>query len=162
MIWAFLKPPLAFLAKYPWQAATLAAVLVACWFYSGWASTRHKFEEFKAATIVAAKQAEVRQAAVNHEPARKSAALAEKSNAEAPLYYQRVADASRVQNPPRRTCPTPVPGTTPPVEGVHGPDPDTTLVPTTEYNQLVYATARGLEMQAEAEQLIVLGVAVGE
>jgi hypothetical protein len=108
---------------------------------------------------------------VNQAPAKKSEAIAEKSNAEAPAYYRRAADAgnsSRVRcqaNPVSRPN---LPGTNPVVEGVHGSDSTSELVPTPELvcrpksedDQLIYGTSRAAQMRQEALELIKQGVAV--
>ena len=144
--------------------AALAVSLLAVWYYRHDAA---KWQRVVASMEVAQKKAADDQAAVNHEPAKRSAEIAEKSNAEAPAYYDtvhRAADAHAVRLRPT-ACPvsTPdLPGANPPVESLLGPDTSPPLVcrPAVEDSQIVGAAARAAEMHQEALDMVEQGIAV--
>ena len=119
---------------------------------------------FKAEVKTATKQATIAQQAVNHVPAAKSQAIAEKSDAQAPAYYASVrAAADRVRvNSPRCTVAASVPRADNPPALNDGPADPTRVVPEADYNQLVDAAARAAQMHADAEALIAAGVAKSE
>jgi len=125
-----------------------------------------KWKRVAESTFAAQKAASEAQTAVNNVPAEKSAAIARKSNEEAPAYYaaaHRAAAANAVRLRPQ-SCPASppdMPRADPPVEGVHGPALAAPLVcrPFVEDNQIVGAAARAAEMRQEALDLIAEGVA---
>lgn len=156
--------------RYPWQAAVIALLALFAWTLHG----KHRVEQERdqarheiAAMVEASKQAKAAQIAVNHEPAKQAQAIAEKSNAESPAYYRSVmsaGDANRVHGESICSQHTDLPGTNPPVEGVHGPDPAAEMVsrPKSEDDQLIYAAGRAAEMHQEALDLIARGAAVAD
>ncbi len=153
---------LGWIVRWPWQFALIAALLVCGWLWHG----RNEARDELAAIHAAQKQATAAQAAVNHEPARKSQAIAEKSDAEAPAYYADVrraaADNSVRVRDPRPISGPDLPGADRSEPGIHGPDPAADLVcrPEVEDGQLVNAASRAAEMHQEALDLIDAGVAV--
>ena len=120
---------------------------------------------FKAEVKAAAPKAAAAQAAVNHAPAAKSQAIAEKSDAEAPAYYAAVhsaADAHRVRaDGPRCASPASVPGADHAASVNDGPAPATDMVarPKADDDLIIAAAARAAQMHADAEALIAAGVA---
>jgi hypothetical protein len=149
-----------FVGRYPWQAAVIALSVAFLWTLHG----KHAAQAEVAAMKAASKQATAAQIAVNHEPAAKSQAIAEKSNAEAPAYYRAVhaaADANRVSNP-CVASPANLPGANPSVESVHGPAlaPGMVSRPKADDDQLVEAASRAAKMHQEALDLIDAGVAI--
>ena len=71
--------------RYPWQAALIVALVAAGW---QWRGKQHALAQL-AAVNAAQTVATENQIAVNHAPAAKSQAIAERSNADAPEYYAR-------------------------------------------------------------------------
>lgn len=154
--------------NHPWQAAFLLALL--------WgAYERHQhigWRDFGQSVIAAQHKAAADQIAVNHEPVRKSAAIAEESDAKAPAYYRSVhaaadAHAVRLRAPARPVGIADLPGTDRPEPSLHGPavdagQPGADLVcrSAVEDHWLIGAAARAAEMHQEALDLISEGVAV--
>ena len=157
-----------FLRANPWRAVALIALLLAA--YERWQHVH--WRNFGQSVIAAQHKAAADQTAVNHEPARKSAAIAEKSDAEAPAYYRAVhaaADAHSVRlRTPAGPLSTPdLPRADRAEPSLHGPaidpgQPSAELVcrPTVEDRWLVGAAARAAEMHQEALDLISEGVAI--
>lgn len=105
------------------------------------------------------------QQAVNHAPAAKSQAIAEKSDAEAPPYYRAVhaaADAHRVRVDALGHSPAGVPGADPAAASIHGPADTADLVcrSRAEDDLIVAAAARAAEMLAVAQGWMIDGLAV--
>lgn len=159
------------IAAFKWatqSAARILAVLLALALTWGYIE-RHNAAKWKRvadSTFAAQKSAGEAQSAVNHAPAERSAAIARKSNDEAPAYYtavQRAASAHAVRLRPEACAAShsDMPRADTPVEGVHGSAPAAPLVcrPFVEDNQIVGAAARAAEMHQEALDLIAEGVA---
>lgn len=109
------------------------------------------------------------QATVNRAPAQAAAAIAGKSDHEAPAYYaaaRSTADAHAVRMPAQAARGAPgaadLPATDPALASLHGPTGPAELVcrPGLEDRQLVTATARAAEMHQQALDLIATGAAV--
>lgn len=105
------------------------------------------------------------QKAVNHAPAAKSQAIAEKSDAEAPAYYRAVhaaADAHRVRANALGPSLAGVPGADPAAASVHGSADTADLVcrSRAEDDLIVGAAARAAEMRAVAQGWMIDGLAV--
>ena len=108
------------------------------------------------------------QAAVNHHPAAISAAIAEKSDAQAPAYYRSVSAAADLHSlhikDPRSVSPASLRGADNPPALDDRPAAPADLVcrPTAEDGQIVNAAARAAQMRADAQELIRAGVARAE
>ena len=149
---------------YPWQTA--CAVLLGL--FLGAEHGKHTAQEELAAMKRASVEAGKAQAAVNHAPAAKSQAIAEKSNADAQDYYAKgraaglaYADAHRVPRP----CPAShaaVPGTdhAAPVNDGPGDTPAEIAVSQADFDQLVANSLRLAKVQQDAQALIDAGVAI--
>lgn len=116
----------------------------------------------------ASRKAEAEQIAINQAPAANAAAIAGKSEHEAPAYYAAArstadAHAVRVRDPSGvgTSAPADLPRTDRAVEGVHGPAGPAGLVcrPEVDDRQLVTAAARAAQMHQEAIDLISAGAA---
>lgn len=121
---------------------------------------------WKDAAKAASARATADQIAVNHQPAADSAAIAKVSDAQAPLYYRRaldVADLHRMRPAPARGAsgadlpradhPAPIDDGSPaPADMVCRTRADDDLV--------INAAARAAQMHADAQALIVAGVAI--
>jgi len=157
---------------FAWATASASRILLAlllaalAWGYWGHRSAA-KWQRVAQSTFAAQKAASEAQIAVNHAPAVQSAAIARKSNDEAPAYYdiaRRAAAANAVRLRPA-ACPpgaADLPGTDTAIESVHGPDIAPALVCRSfvEDNQIVGAAARAAEMHQEALDLIDAGLAI--
>lgn len=111
---------------------------------------------------VAAREA---QEAINHEPARKSAAIAEKSDAETPAYLgdvRRAADAYRVRPEAHCASPANLPGDDPasPVDDRSRPTPGMVAVSRADFDLLTGNSGRLAKVQQDAAALIAAGVAM--
>lgn len=154
--------------RHPWQAALIIA-LVAC----GWqtwrlsnaqrdlADARDKIDAIRNAQKQAAKD----QANVNHEPARKSAAIAEVSNATAPVYLDAVRRAGSDRVRQSVGCPTStadLPGTDSASQS-HDADASATRmvsVAADDWDKLVAASGQAAMCVRAGQALIESGVAV--
>lgn len=109
------------------------------------------------------KQATLDQQAVNHAPAAKSQAIAEKSDAQAPAYYAAVRTAAERMRRDSPRCPSPasVLGTDHAAPVDDGPADTSIMVarPKADDDLILAAAARGAQMHADAEALIAAGVA---
>jgi len=115
---------------------------------------------------VAQADATKHQTEVNHEPARKSAEIARKSDAQAPAYYAAVrvaADAHRMRNPCPISNPD-LPGTDRPIPSDDHTGEATGMVsrPKADDDLIVSAAAQAAQMQVDAQALIDAGIAVSE
>jgi len=143
--------------------AALAVALLAVWYY------RHesaKWQRVVSSMEVAQKKAAEDQAAVNHEPARVSQEIAEKSNAQGAAYHADVRVAAsraavRLRPPGGTVVPSSVPGADTAEPGVHGPADPPALVcrPSIDDSQLIEAAARAAQMHQEALDMIAAGIA---
>lgn len=164
--WAWLKGRavalFGFVGRYPWQSATIAALCLAAWALHA----RNDARDELAAIHTAQKANTTAQVTVNHEPARKSGAIARTSDDEAPAYYASVSRAAadhavRLPNPHPVSGPD-LPRTDRAEQGVHRPVEPAALVcrPEVEDAQLIAAAARAAEMYQESLDLIASGAAV--
>lgn len=153
---------------HPWQAGLIVA-LVSC----GWQTWRLSTVERKlivaraqiASIRNAQKQAAKDQATVNHEPARRSAAIAEVSNATAPVYLDAVRRASgdRVRKPVG--CPTSAADMPRADSAAVGDDQDAGFarmvsVAAEDWDKLVAASGQAAMCVRAGQALIESGVAV--
>lgn len=152
-----------FLAEH-WRDVAIALMALFIWHQHAQIAACHTF---RADVKAAAPNAAAAQAAVNHAPAAKSQAIAEKSDAEAPAYYRAVhaaADAHRMRPAPDRsgTGNADLPGADPAATGVHGPAEPADLVcrPRAEDDLILAAAARAAEMRAVAQGWVIDGLAV--
>lgn len=162
---SWLKAASAFARRHPVEALLIASLAGNVWLWRSKAACEDAARAIPAATA----RATAAQAAVNHEPARVSGAIARESNATAPAYYAGVrraaaAHAVRVPRPARPVGPADLPGTDPVEPGVHGPDAAADLVcrPAADDGQILDAAARGAKMRQEGLDLIAAGAAVAE
>jgi hypothetical protein len=127
-----------------------------------WEGAYHKLV---AETQSAAATAATNQAAVNHHPAAISAAIAEKSDAQAPAYYRHaldVADLHRVRPAPARvTGNADLPGTdhAPALDDRPAAPAELVCRPAADDRLLVGAAARAAQMLVDAQALIAGGAA---
>lgn len=153
---------------HPWQAALIVA-LVACGWQTWRLSTCKQSLQVARAEIAAIRDAQNKaakdQSAVNHEPARRSAAIAEVSNATAPVYLDAVrrAGSDRVRVSAR--CPTSaadMPGTDRPASGDDGDASASGMVSVAadDWDKLVAATGQAAMCVRAGQALIAAGVAV--
>lgn len=148
-----------------WAAIAIITLGYAAWQFRQAEDWAAKFRQLEADTRAASKQAATSQAAVNHQPAAISAAIAEQSNAKAPAYYRSViaaADLHRVQSTcPRSAGAADLPGAdhAAPVDDRPAPAPDMVSRPRADDDLLVAAAARAAQMHADAQALIAAGVA---
>lgn len=168
IIWAKLKSgfsaALSVFEKYPWQCLCLALLVAVGLLWARGDRYRERLLAVQSAQTKAADE----QAAVNHVPAAKSQAIAEKSNAEAPAYYEEgrraglaYADAHRV----RVSCPIgdpDLPGTDSPakVDDGAGSAPGMVALSQTDFDTLTGNSLRLAKVQQDASSLIEAGVAV--
>lgn len=153
---------------HPWQAALIVALCACGWQTWRLSNARQDLAEARdqiAAIRDAQKQAAKDQATVNREPARKSAAIAEVSNATAPVYLDAVrrAGSDRVRVSAR--CPTSaadMPGTDRPASGDDGDASDSGMVSVAadDWDKLVAASGQAAMCVRAGQALIAAGVAV--
>jgi hypothetical protein len=150
-------------------AFALALSLAANW----WLLERgNRYRDKLASTIASIRPAQAQatkdQAAVNHQPAAISAAIAEHSDVQAPAYYRSVSDAAdlhRVRaNAACGASPAGVPGADHSAAIDDRPAGAADLVsrPKADDDLLVAAAGRAAKMHADAQALIAAGVAVAE
>ncbi len=156
------------LLAHPKDAALIGLVCLSVWLWR--ADSRHIAERDAArariaALIKASDEAKAAQVAVNQAPAIAAKTIAEKSNAEAPAYYRRVADAANANRVRAASCPSGVanlPGADPAATVNDGPAGITEMVSRSREDDdlIVAAAARAAKMHDDARQLIEAGVAV--
>lgn len=158
-IWTKAAP---LLARY-WREVLIALLVLLIWHKDAQLAACQAFKtELKAAQPKAAAS----QAAVNHEPAAKSQAIAEKSDAQAPAYYRAMhaaADAHRVRPQAGSVAGrADLPGAAAPVTGLLQPSPAPDMVcrPRAEDDQLTGAAAWGYKMYLEIQALKEAGLVV--
>jgi hypothetical protein len=146
----------------PLLALVIGLGCLSAWLWHGWDKADQRIAQIEAAQKGAASA----QVAANHVPAAKSQAIAEKSNAEAPAYYdgvRRAAADHAIRVPSGNSISRPdLPGTDSAEQGIHGPagSPDLVCRPGPDDSQLVTAAGRAAKMHQEALDLIAAGVAV--
>lgn len=170
-LWGWLKQAAVSAFKWalghPWQAALIVAVCGLFW--------QHRAIGERDATIAQqtaliaemqakAKAARANQEAVNHAPVIITKAIAEKSNAEAPAYYRRVADvanANRVQGSCKPGIAS-LRGADSPTQEHDGPVAPAEMVarPREDDDLIIAAAARAAKMHQDALEMIEAGVAV--
>ena len=152
------------ISRYPMQAALIASLCLSGWLWHGKHTAQEELAAMKRASVEAGKA----QAAVNHAPAAKSQAIAEKSNADAQDYYAKgraaglaYADAHRVPRP-CPPCPANLPGTDHAKQGDDGPGiaPDMVAVSRSDFDILTGNSLRLAKVQADSQALIDAGVAI--
>lgn len=159
---AALSALLGLIRRNPWQCAVVVLCALSLWFLHGRSDARDEL----AAIHAAQKSAATAQVTVNHEPARKSGAIARTSDDEAPAYYASVSRAAAdhaVRVPSGHSISRPdLPGADRSEQGVHGPSPAADLVcrPEADDAQIVTAAGRAAKMHQESLDLIASGVAV--
>lgn len=155
---------------HPWQAALIVALAACGWQTWRLSNARQDLSDARA-QIAAIRDAQDKaakdQSTVNREPARRSAAIAEVSNATATVYLDAVrrAGADRVRIPAR--CPTiapDMPRTDSPAQGDDGDAsaPGMVSVAADDWDKLVAASGQAAMCVRAGEALIAAGVAVGE
>lgn len=168
IIWAKLKSgfsaALSVFGKYPWQCLCLALLVATALLWQRGDRYRDRLLAVQAAQTKAGEQ----QAAVNHIPAAKSQAIAEKSDAESPAYYEAgrragiaYADAHRL----RAVCPVSGPDLPrtdrPAAEHDGAGDPaDMVAVSAADFDLCTSNSARLAKVREAARSLIDAGVAV--
>ena len=148
-----------------WRGILIGVVSLLAWhWHSRLIDVHAEFDAFQRKTEAQSKQAETNQAAVNHVPAILSKVIAEKSNDQAPAYYDAVHVAAERMRKDGPRCPiaASVPGTDSAPEVIHGPDPAADMVsrPRAEDDLIVNAAGRAAQMHADALELIANGAAV--
>lgn len=128
----------------------------------------NRYRDDLIATLAAQQTAEQDQIAVNHEPARKSAGIAEKSNVDAKVYYEKglragaayvsanrvpASCAPRAADLPRTDSPAPV-------DDIPGQAADLVAVSREDFDTLTGNSLRLAKVQQDAAALIDEGVAV--
>ena len=152
------------ISRYPLQAALIALMCLSGWLWHGKHTAQEELAAMKRASVEAGKA----QAAVNHAPAAKSQAIAEKSNADAQDYYAKgraaglaYADAHRVPRP-CPASPASVPGTdhAASLNDRSGDAPGMVAVSRADFDTLTGNSLRLAKVQQDAEALIDAGVAI--
>lgn len=146
-------------ASHPIEAALIASLACNVWLWRGWNAADSEIAAIRAAQKLAAEA----QAEVNAQPAIISRSIAEKSNNEAPAYYDRVRTIARtriVQGPCAAIDPD-LSRTDRPAEEHDGSDQAAGMVSVTrdDWERIVAAAARAAQMHADAQALIDSGVA---
>ena len=154
-----------FAGRYPWQAALIVALVAAGWQWRGKQHALAQLAAMEAAQTVATEN----QIAVNHAPAAKSQAIAERSNADAPEYYARgraaglaYANAHRVRTEACSPVNPGLPGTDnpAPVNDRSGPDASMVALSRADFDVLTGNSLRLAKVQQDAQSLIDAGVAI--
>lgn len=150
--------------RHPVECA-LAIALLLCW---GLYARGNRYRDDLTATLAAQQAATQAQVAVNHEPARKSAAVAEKSYVDSKVYYEQgrraglaYADAHRVRNScAPRAADLPRTDSPAPVDDGPGENPDLVALTREDFDTLTGNSLRLAKVQQDASELIEQGVAV--
>jgi len=151
--------------RYPWQAALIVAVLAAGWQWRGKQQALAQLAAMEAAQTVATEN----QIAVNHAPAAKSQAIAERSNADAPEYYARgraaglaYANAHRMRAEACGPVNPGLPGTDnpAPLDDGTGTVADMVALSRADFDLLTGNSLRLAKVQQDSQSLIDAGVAV--
>jgi hypothetical protein len=158
------------LAKHPWQTACLLLLCASVWLWRGWDAEKAGRKDDAAKVAAAQQKATTDQIIVNHVPAAKSQAIAEKSNAEAQSYYEEgrraglaYADAHRVRA--QTACPisdADLPGADRPaaVDDGSGVASGMVALSQADFDLLTGNSLRLAKVHQDAESLITAGVAV--
>lgn len=146
---------------HPWQAALIVAVCALFWQHRAIGQR----DAVIATLIKAGDEAKAAQVAVNRAPAIAAKTIAEKSNAEAPAYYRRVADAANANRVRAASCPggaANLPGAdhAAPVNDGPAATPEMVSRSREDDDLIVAAAARAAKMHQDAAALIEAGVAV--
>ena len=151
--------------KYPWQAALIVALVAAGWQWRGKQQALDQLEAMEAAQVTATEN----QIAVNHAPAAKSQAIAERSNADAPEYYARgraaglaYANAHRVRAEACGPVNPGLPGTDnpAPLDDGTGTVADMVALSRADFDLLTGNSLRLAKVQQDSQALIAAGVAI--
>ena len=151
--------------RYPWQAALIVALVATGWQWRGKQQALAQLAAMEAAQVTATKS----QIAVNHAPAAKSQAIAERSNADAPEYYARgraaglaYANAHRVRAEACGPVNPGLPGTDnpAPVNDGTGTVADMVALSRSDFDLLTGNSLRLAKVQQDSQALIDAGVAI--
>jgi hypothetical protein len=154
-----------FARNYPWQLALIVSLCIAGWQWRGKQQALAQLAAMEAAQVTATEN----QIAVNHAPAVKSQAIAERSNADAPEYYARgraaglaYANAHRVRSEACSPVNPGLPGTDSPAPVNDGPGEvaDMVALSRADFDTLTGNSLRLAKVQQDSQALIDAGVAI--